>query len=55
MLNTIREELERVGSSMDKVLKCNVYLNDLADYQAMNDVFRGRFGENPGQVSRMWR
>ena len=32
---------------MDKVLKCNVYLNDLADYQAMNDVFRGRFGENP--------
>lgn len=47
VLNTIREELERVGSSMDKVLKCNVYLNDLADYQAMNEVFRGRFGENP--------
>lgn len=47
VLKTIQEELERVGSSMDKVLKCNVYLNDLADYQAMNDVFRGRFGENP--------
>ena len=47
VLKTIQEELERVGSSMDKVLKCNVYLSDLADYQAMNDVFRGRFGENP--------
>lgn len=47
VLKTIREELERVGSSMEKVLKCNVYLNDLADYQAMNEVFRGRFGENP--------
>ncbi len=47
VLNTLKEELERVGSSMDKVLKCNVYLHDLADYQAMNEVFRGRFGENP--------
>ena len=47
VLNTIQEELERAGSSMDKVLKCNVYLNSLDDYQAMNDVFRGRFGENP--------
>lgn len=47
VLQTVQGELERAGSSMDKVLKCNVYLNDLADYQAMNDVFRGRFGENP--------
>ena len=47
VLKTIQEELERVGSSMDQVLKCNVYLKDLADYQAMNEIFRGRFGENP--------
>ena len=32
---------------MDKVLKVNVYLHDLNDYQGMNDVYRGRFGENP--------
>jgi len=32
---------------MDKVLKCNVYLNDLKDYQGMNEVFRGRFGVEP--------
>ncbi|MGH9339369.1 MAG: RidA family protein [Acidobacteriota bacterium] len=47
VLKTIQEELESVGSSMDKVLKCNVYLHDLKDYQAMNEVFRGRFGAEP--------
>ncbi len=47
VLKTIQEELERVGSSMNKVLKCNVYLNDLADYDGMNSVFRGRFGGDP--------
>jgi enamine deaminase RidA (YjgF/YER057c/UK114 family) len=47
VLKTIQEELERCGSSMNKCLKCNVYLNDLADYDAMNSVFRGRFGDTP--------
>jgi enamine deaminase RidA (YjgF/YER057c/UK114 family) len=32
---------------MEKVLKCNVYLHDLNDYAGMNEVFRGRFGEEP--------
>jgi enamine deaminase RidA (YjgF/YER057c/UK114 family) len=47
VLDDLQAELENAGSSMDKVLKCNVYLNDLKDYQGMNEVFRGRFGENP--------
>ncbi len=47
VLDEIEKELINAGSSMEKVLKCNVYLNDLKDYQAMNEVFRGRFGENP--------
>lgn len=47
VLDEIEKELVNAGSSMEKVLKCNVYLNDLQDYQAMNEVFRGRFGENP--------
>src|SRR6266545_4369611 len=47
VLDEIQKELENAGSSMEKVLKCNVYLNDLKDYQAMNEVFRGRFGEEP--------
>ncbi len=47
VLKTIEQELKRCGSAMEKVLKCNVYLNDLADYQAMNEVFQGRFGPEP--------
>ena len=47
VLKTIEEELTRCGSSMDKVLKCNVYLHDLNDYKGMNEVFQGRFGSEP--------
>ena len=47
VLDEVQKELENAGSSMEKVLKCNVYLNDLKDYQAMNEVFRGRFGAEP--------
>ncbi len=47
VLDEIQKELENAGSSMDKVLKCNVYLNDLKDYTGMNETFKGRFGENP--------
>ncbi len=47
VLDEIEKELVNAGSSMEKVLKCNVYLNDLKDYPAMNEVFRGRFGPEP--------
>ena len=47
VLDSIQKQLESVGSSMDKVLKCNVYLNDLKDYKDMNEVFQGRFGDEP--------
>ena len=47
VLDNLEKELIKHGSSMDKVLKVNVYLADLNDYKAMNEVYRGRFGENP--------
>jgi len=47
VLDQIQQQLEAAGSSMDKVLKCNVYLNDLKDYAGMNEMFQGRFGEEP--------
>lgn len=47
VLDAVQAELEKAGSSMDKVLKVNVYLADLADYDAMNAAYRGRFGANP--------
>ena len=47
VLKELQKALEANGSSMEKVLKVNVYLADLADYKKMNEVFRGRFGKNP--------
>jgi enamine deaminase RidA (YjgF/YER057c/UK114 family) len=48
VLDEIQKSLEVAGSSMEKVLKVNVYLNDLKDYDGMNEVFLGRFGPDPG-------
>ena len=47
VLDDIQAQLEDAGSSMDKCLKCNVYLNDIKDWDAMNEVFKGRFGAEP--------
>ena len=46
-LKELEKELIKAGSSMEKVVKVNVYLDDIKDYKEMNDVFRGRFGKNP--------
>lgn len=47
VLDELQKELEKAGSSMEHVLKANVYLSTLDDYKAMNEVFRGRFGKVP--------
>lgn len=47
VLKELQKELERNGSSMEQVLKVNVYLHDLEDYKGMNEVYRGRFGNKP--------
>ena len=47
VLKDLEKELIKAGSSMEKVLKVTVYLNDIADYKGMNEVYKGRFGKNP--------
>lgn len=47
VLDQLEQELVNAGSSMEKVLKVQVFLNDLDDYKAMNEVFIGRFGSEP--------
>ena len=47
VLKELEAELKKAGSSMEKVLKVNVYLDDIKDYKGMNEVFKGRFGKNP--------
>jgi 2-iminobutanoate/2-iminopropanoate deaminase len=40
VLQEIEQKLKDAGSSLQKCLKVNVYLNDLKDYEAMNAVYR---------------
>ena len=47
VLKELEAELKKAGSSMEKVLKVNVYLHDLNDYKGMNEVYKGRFGSKP--------
>jgi len=35
----LRAILEAAGSSLDHVVKCNVYLRDINDFAAMNEVY----------------
>lgn len=45
-LQSIKDALERYGSSMDRVLKCTVMLADMAEWGAMNEVYTEFFPEN---------
>jgi 2-iminobutanoate/2-iminopropanoate deaminase len=47
VLDELEARLKKAGSSMEKVLKVNVYLSDLKDYAAMNEVYLGKFGPEP--------
>ena len=42
MMN-IKDVLEKSGSDMDHVVKCSVFLADLAEWPAMNEVYRTFF------------
>ena len=39
----IRAILQAAGSSLDDVIKCNVYLRDINDFAAMNEVYETVF------------
>jgi 2-iminobutanoate/2-iminopropanoate deaminase len=42
-LANLRAILEAAGSSLDKVVRCNVYLADIKDFAAMNEVYGRAF------------
>ena len=39
----VRAILEAAGSSLDHVIKCNVYLRDINDFAGMNEVYETFF------------
>ncbi|SKB31325.1 RidA family protein [Daejeonella lutea] len=47
VLKGVEASLKRAGSSMTQVLKAQVWLDDMKDFEAMNKIYRGRFGDKP--------
>ena len=47
VLDQIEESLKLAGSSMDRVLKVNVYLTDIKNFEGMNKAYINRFGPEP--------
>lgn len=46
-LENIKAVLEHAGSSMERVVKCTVFLGNIADYAAMNAVYSSFFPKDP--------
>lgn len=46
VLKNIAAILEGAGSSLNHVVRCGVFLTDIADFAKMNGVYSRMFGEN---------
>ncbi|HXF95456.1 MAG TPA: RidA family protein [Gemmatimonadales bacterium] len=46
-LENIKSVLAQAGSSLERVFKCTVFLSDIRDYAAMNEVYASYFPANP--------
>ena len=60
MLNKVKAVLAAAGSSLEKVVKVTVFLQDMGDFAAMNAVYAQYFTSNPParstvQVARLPR
>ncbi len=47
VLSNVKVALESVGSSLDKVVKANVFLRDVADFNSLNEVYKTFWPESP--------
>ena len=52
-LENIRSILAAAGATFDDLVKCTVFLADIADYGAMNEVYVEFFPDNPPARSAM--
>lgn len=48
-LENIKAVAEQFGSSMDKVVKCTVFLADISEWGAMNEVYKTYFKNPPAR------
>ena len=45
-LENIKAIVEEAGSSVDKIIKCNVFLDDINDFADFNGVYEEFFGDH---------
>ena len=48
-MEIIRDELETFGSSMDRVVKCTIFMADMDEWAAMNEVYMTFFDTPPAR------
>lgn len=48
-MENIKSVAEQFGSSMDKIVKCTVFLADMQEWPAMNKVYRSFFSNPPAR------
>jgi len=47
VIENLKSVLEAAGSSLERVVKTTVYLKDMGEFAAMNEVYGRYFGSNP--------
>jgi enamine deaminase RidA (YjgF/YER057c/UK114 family) len=47
IMENIRSTLKRNGLDMDRIVRCTVFLADMAEWPEVNEIYKTYFGENP--------
>lgn len=47
VMKNLKAVLEEAGSDFSKVLKCSIFLDDMSDFAAVNEVYGARFQSEP--------
>ena len=47
VMENLSAVLEATGTSLEKVLKCTIYVKDLKDFASINEVYGSYFPQNP--------
>lgn len=47
VMDNLKAVLEEAGSGFDKVIKCSIFLDDMSNFNTVNEIYGGFFQEEP--------
>jgi 2-iminobutanoate/2-iminopropanoate deaminase len=47
VMKNLKAVLDEAGSGFDKVIKCSIFLDDMGDFGAVNEIYGSYFDEEP--------